>query len=128
MRRPIVYVVPAGRVAVLAAIVIFSALSKRESDVQRAMARAVAVVVSAETIAVGAKRRLNSVKRIKWSRDAVPAKQSRPELKTISSMPTSHISPAGAARSPTNGCRREMTATEIETNSSEPPDAARPRF
>jgi Flp pilus assembly protein CpaB len=113
---------------VLAAIVVFSALSKRQSDVQRAMARTVAVVVATETIAVGAKLELNSVQRIRWSRDAVPARESRPELQTISSMSTSQISPPGAARPATIGCRGEMTAAKIETNSSEPPDAARPRF
>lgn len=128
MRRPIVFVVPAGRGAVLAAMVVFSALRKRESEVQRAMARTVPLVVAAETIAVGAKLQPNSVKRIRWSRDAVPAKESRPELQTTSSMSTSHISLPGTARSATNGCRGEMTAAEIKTNSSEPPDAARPRF
>jgi len=128
MRRPIVFVVPAGRGAVLAARVDFSALSKRESEVQRAMARTVPVVVAAEPIAVGAKLQPKSVKLIRWSCDAVPAKQSPPELQTISSMSTSHISPPGTARSVSNGCRGKMTAAEIKTNSSEPPDAARPRF
>jgi Flp pilus assembly protein CpaB len=109
-------------------MVVFSALSKRESEVQRAMARTVPVVVAAETSAVGAKLQPNSVKLIRWSRDAVPAKQSRPELQTISSTSTSHISLPGTARSATNGCRGAMTAAEIKTNSSEPPDAARPRF
>lgn len=127
MRRPIVFVVPAGRGAVLAAMVVFSALRKRESEVQRAMARTVPVV-AAETIAVGAILQPNSVKRIRWSRDAVPAKESRPELQTTSSMSASHSSLPGTARSATNGCRGEMTAAEIKTNSSEPPDAARPRF
>jgi pilus assembly protein CpaB len=72
MRRPIVFVVLAGLGAVLAAIVVFSALRKRESEVQRAMAHTVSVVVAAETIPVGTKLQPSAVKLMRWSRDAVP--------------------------------------------------------
>jgi pilus assembly protein CpaB len=58
---------------VLAAIVVFSALRRRESEVQRAMAHTVSVVVAADTIAVGAKLQPSAVKLMRWSRDAVPA-------------------------------------------------------
>ncbi|HYL58998.1 MAG TPA: Flp pilus assembly protein CpaB [Candidatus Acidoferrales bacterium] len=73
MRRPIVFVVLAGLGAVLAAIVVFSALRKRESEVQRAMAHTVSVVVAAETIPVGTKLQPSAVKLMRWSREAVPA-------------------------------------------------------
>ena len=73
MRRPIVFVVLAGLGAVLAAIVVFSALKRRESEVQRAMAHTVAVVVAADTIPVGTRLQPSAVKLMRWSRDAVPA-------------------------------------------------------
>jgi pilus assembly protein CpaB len=73
MRRPIVFVVLAGLGAVLAAIVVFSALRKRESEVQRAMAHTVSVVVAAEPIPVGTKLQPAAVKLMRWSREAVPA-------------------------------------------------------
>jgi pilus assembly protein CpaB len=73
MRRPIVFVVLAGLGAVLAAIVVFSALRKRESEVQRAMARTVSVVVAADTIPVGTKLQPSAVKLMRWARDALPA-------------------------------------------------------
>ena len=55
MKRPIVFVVLAAMGAMLAAIVVFSAIRKRESEVQRAMAHTVEVVVAANDIAVGTK-------------------------------------------------------------------------
>jgi pilus assembly protein CpaB len=72
MRRPIVFVILAGMGAVLAAIVVFSAIRKRESEVQRAIAHTVEVVVAANDIPVGAKLDPTSVKLIRWARDSVP--------------------------------------------------------
>jgi len=72
MRRPIVFVILAGMGAVLAAIVVFSAIRKRETEVQRAMAHTVEVVVAANDIPVGAKLDLSSVKLVRWARDSVP--------------------------------------------------------
>jgi pilus assembly protein CpaB len=72
MRRPIVFVVLAAMGAVLAAIVVFSAIRKRESEVQRAMAHTVEVVVAANDIPVGTKLDPSSVKLIRWARDGVP--------------------------------------------------------
>jgi Flp pilus assembly protein CpaB len=66
MRRPIVFVVLAAMGAVLAAIVVFSAIRKRESEVQRAMAHTVEVVVAANDIPVGTKLDPSSVKLIRW--------------------------------------------------------------
>jgi pilus assembly protein CpaB len=73
MRRPIVFVVLAALGAVLAAIVVFSAIRKRETEVQRAMAHTVEIVVAANDIPVGSKLDPNSVKVIRWARDSVPA-------------------------------------------------------
>ena len=72
MRRPIVFVVLAAMGAVLAAIVVFSAIRKRETEVQRAMAHTVEIVVAANDIPVGSKLDPNSVKVIRWARDSVP--------------------------------------------------------
>ena len=55
MKRPIVFVMLAGMGAVLAAFVVFSAIRKRESEVQRAMAHSVEVVVAAKDIPLGTK-------------------------------------------------------------------------
>jgi pilus assembly protein CpaB len=72
MRRPIVFVILAAMGAMLAAIVVFSALSKRESEVQRAMAHTMEVVVAANDIPVGTKLVPDAVKLVRWSRDSVP--------------------------------------------------------
>jgi pilus assembly protein CpaB len=72
MRRPIVFVILAAMGALLAAIVVFSAIRKRESEVQRAMAHTVEVVVAANDIPIGAKLDPGAVKLIRWSREGVP--------------------------------------------------------
>jgi pilus assembly protein CpaB len=72
MRRPIVFVILAAMGAVLAAIVVFTAISRRESEVQRAMAHTVEVVVAAKDIPLGAKLATDDVKLIRWARDSVP--------------------------------------------------------
>jgi pilus assembly protein CpaB len=58
--------------AVLAAIVVFSAIRTRESEVQRAMAHTVQVVVAAKDIPLGAKLEPDEVKLVRWARDGVP--------------------------------------------------------
>jgi pilus assembly protein CpaB len=72
MKRPIVFVILAAMGAVLAAIVVFSAINKRESEVQRAMAHTVEVVVAAKDIPLGAKLEPDSVKLVRWAREGVP--------------------------------------------------------
>ncbi|MGP0083075.1 MAG: Flp pilus assembly protein CpaB [Steroidobacteraceae bacterium] len=72
MKRPIVFVLLAGVGAVLAAIVVFSAIRNRESEVQRAMAHTVEVVVAARDIPLGEKLEPDAVKLVRWARDGVP--------------------------------------------------------
>ena len=72
MKRPIVFVILAALGALLAAIVVFSAIRKRESEVQRAMAQTVEIVVAANDIPLGTKLEPDSVKLVRWSRDSVP--------------------------------------------------------
>ena len=62
----------AGMGAVLAAVVVFSAIRTRESEVQRAMAHTVEVVVAAKDIPLGAKLEPGAVKLVRWARDGVP--------------------------------------------------------
>jgi pilus assembly protein CpaB len=72
MKRPIVFVILAAMGAMLAAIVVFSAIRKRESEVQRAMAHTVEVVVAANDIPLGTKLDPGAVKLVRWARDSVP--------------------------------------------------------
>jgi pilus assembly protein CpaB len=72
MRRPIVFVILAAIGAMLAAIVVFSAIRKRESEVQRALAHTVEVVVAANDIPLGAKLEPDALKVVRWARDGVP--------------------------------------------------------
>jgi pilus assembly protein CpaB len=58
--------------AMLAAIVVFSAIRKRETEVQRAMAQTVEIVVAANDIPLGTKLEPDSVKLMRWSRDSIP--------------------------------------------------------
>jgi pilus assembly protein CpaB len=72
MKRPIIFVFLAGIGAILAAVVVFSALRNRESEVQRAMAHTVELVVAARDIPLGAKVLPDAVKLVRWARDSVP--------------------------------------------------------
>ena len=113
MRRPIVFVVLAAMGAVLAAIVVFSAIRKRETEVQRAMAHTVEVVVAANDIQVGTKLDSSSVKVIRWARDSVPAgaftdpNAVAGAFAKSGSSPTSRWSPANSspAKWPRASCR-----------------------
>lgn len=72
MRRPIVFVLLAGVAALIAAIVVYSALKRREAEVQQAMVKSVQIVVAARDIGIGSKLDPNSVKLVRWSREDVP--------------------------------------------------------
>ncbi|HUY18060.1 MAG TPA: Flp pilus assembly protein CpaB [Candidatus Binataceae bacterium] len=72
MRRPTLYVVVAAVAAMFAAIIVYSALKKREAEVQQAMVKSVQIVVAARDLPLGTKIEPNSVKLARWSRDSVP--------------------------------------------------------
>jgi pilus assembly protein CpaB len=72
MRRPTVYVALAGVSALIAAMIVYSALKRREAEVQRAMVKSVEIVVAARDLPLGTKIDAGSVKLARWSRDAVP--------------------------------------------------------
>ncbi len=72
MRRPIVFVLLAGVAALVAALVVYSALKKREEQVREAMAQTVEIVVAAHDLPLGTKIDQSSVKMTRWSRDSMP--------------------------------------------------------
>ena len=53
MRRPLIFAILAGLAAVLAAIIVFSALKRREAEVQKALASTVDIVVAARDLHLG---------------------------------------------------------------------------
>jgi pilus assembly protein CpaB len=72
MRRPIIFVLLAGFAALVAALVVYSALKKRERQVQEAMVQSVNIVVASHDLTIGSKLDQNSTKMTRWSRDSVP--------------------------------------------------------
>ena len=72
MRRPMVFVLLAGLAAMLASVMVYSALKKREQDVQNAMSHNVQVVVAAMDLPLGTKIELGEVKLARWSADSLP--------------------------------------------------------
>ena len=55
MKRPVIFVALAGIAAMLASVVVYSALKKREAEVQKAMAKTVYIVVAATDLPLGSK-------------------------------------------------------------------------
>jgi len=72
MRRPMVFVLLAGLAAMLASVMVYSALKRREAEVQQAMAHNVEVVVAAYDLPLGTKIELGEVKLARWSADSIP--------------------------------------------------------
>ena len=72
MKRPVIFVALAGLAAMLASVVVYSALKKREAEVQKAMAKTVYIVVAAEDMPLGSKIDPGQLKLARWSADAIP--------------------------------------------------------
>jgi pilus assembly protein CpaB len=72
MRRPVIFVALAALAAMLASVVVYSALKKREAEVQQAMARTTYIVVAATNLPLGSKIEPGQVKLARWSADAMP--------------------------------------------------------
>jgi pilus assembly protein CpaB len=73
MRRPTLFVVLAGLAAMLASVVVYSALKRREAEVQQAIAKTVQVVVASYDLPLGTKIEPGEVKMARWSSDSLPA-------------------------------------------------------
>ncbi len=72
MRRPLGFFMLSGIAAMLAALVVYSALKQREIAIQRATAQTVDIVVAARALPLGTKVDARAVKVVRWSRDSVP--------------------------------------------------------
>ncbi len=72
MRRPIIFVLLAGFAALVAALVVYSALKQRERATQLALVQSVNIVVASHDLTIGSKLDQNSTKMTRWSRDSVP--------------------------------------------------------
>ena len=72
MRRPMVFVLLAGIAAMLASVMVYSALKRREAEVQNAMSHNVEVVVAAMDLPLGTKIEIGEVKTARWSADSLP--------------------------------------------------------
>jgi pilus assembly protein CpaB len=85
MKRPVVFVVLAGLAAMLASVVVYSALKKREAEVQSAMAKNVNIVVAAVDLPLGTKIEAGELKMTKWSSDSIPQGAFRTQSDVIGS-------------------------------------------
>jgi len=72
MKRPVIFVALAGLAAMLASVVVYSALKKREAEVQKAMAKTVYIVVAANDLPLGTKIDPGELKLTRWSADSIP--------------------------------------------------------
>lgn len=72
MRRSLLFMMLAGVAALVAALVVYSALKKREREVQEAMAQSINIVVAAHSLHIGAQLDPTAVKLARWSRDSMP--------------------------------------------------------
>ena len=72
MRRSLLFMMLAGVAALVAALVVYSALKKREREVQEAMAQSVNIVVATHDLHIGTQLDPTAVKLARWSRDAMP--------------------------------------------------------
>jgi pilus assembly protein CpaB len=67
-----VFVLLAGLAAMLASVMVYSALKRREAEVQNAMARNVQVVVASLDLPLGTKIEQGEIKMTRWSADSLP--------------------------------------------------------
>jgi|SRR5579863_2084585 len=72
MRRPMGFILLAGFAALVAALVVYSALRKRELEVQQATIKSEEIVVAAHDLPVGSKIDADAIKLERWSRDSLP--------------------------------------------------------
>ncbi|HVA77048.1 MAG TPA: Flp pilus assembly protein CpaB [Candidatus Binataceae bacterium] len=73
MTRPLIFAILAGFAAILAAVIVFSALKRREAEVQKALASTVDIVVAAHDLPLGERIDSSAVKLARWSRESVPS-------------------------------------------------------
>lgn len=72
MRRPVIFIALAGLAAMIASVIVYSALKRRDAEVQQAKARTIYIVVAASDLPLGTKIDPSQVKLARWSSDAMP--------------------------------------------------------
>src|SRR6266851_7424325 len=72
MRRPIIFVLLAGFAALVATLVVYSALEKREPQILPPVFQPLEIVVAAHDLTIGSKLDQNSIKMVNWSKNSVP--------------------------------------------------------
>jgi pilus assembly protein CpaB len=72
LKRPAIFLGLSALAAVLAAVLVFSALQRREAEVQRAMAKTTEIVVAARDLPLGTKLSPLDLKITRWARDSIP--------------------------------------------------------
>jgi pilus assembly protein CpaB len=72
MKRPVMFVALAGLAAMLASVVVYSALRRRDAAVRAAMVKTVHIVVAAYDLPLGDKINAGQLKLARWSADSVP--------------------------------------------------------
>ncbi|MGH7947884.1 MAG: Flp pilus assembly protein CpaB [Candidatus Binataceae bacterium] len=73
IKRPVVFLGLSALAAVIAAIIVFSALRGREAQVQRALAKSVEIVVASRNLPLGTRIAPIDLKLTRWARDSLPA-------------------------------------------------------
>ena len=72
MRKPIIFVLLAGFAALVAVLVVYSALNRIEPPVPFPYAQSIGIVVAAHDLAIGSKLDQNSIKLTRWWKNSVP--------------------------------------------------------
>jgi pilus assembly protein CpaB len=72
MKRPISFFILAGIAAMLAALMVYSALQRREAELKQAKMATVRIVVAAHDLTLGTKLDSGSVKLAEWPRNNMP--------------------------------------------------------
>ncbi len=72
MRRPAIFFLLAGLAALLASIVVYTSLKKKDEEMRRVLSGTAPIVVAAHDIAVGARIDAGAIKVVRWPRNVLP--------------------------------------------------------
>jgi pilus assembly protein CpaB len=72
MRRPMVFTLLAALAATFAALIVYSALEKREAELRKVVANSIDIAVAARELPLGTRIEPGTVRMVRWSRDSLP--------------------------------------------------------
>lgn len=72
MRRPLIFFILAGLAAMLASMVVYSSLKRKDLEMQAVLSGTVPIVVAAHDVPVGSKIDADAIKLTRWPRNALP--------------------------------------------------------